>query len=278
MNRHYGIPSFRGKYAFLSNMHLVPHGVHGYPTVEHYFQAMKSTRQDYRRSIMAVTDPFEARRIGRSVRLSSTWEASKDLYMREALRLKFDPRYTYAQLLLATGDDLIEEVNTWRDTYWGICNGVGKNVLGVMLMDLRSRLQKEIVVPPVQRVINVRGGDFTNVDVYIGRSMPQVPDSVQGSDGFWGNPIKIASDTDLNRKEAIVKYWDWLNSEDPRAVANRKAIRAGALKDKNLGCWCAPKLCHGHVLARLANDPDGVQYCKDTIEKFRTQINNPEVS
>lgn len=147
-----------------------------------------------------------------------------------------------------------------------------------LVMMLPDHLPKEIVVPSVQRVINVRGGDFTNVDVYIGRCMPQVPDGVEGGDGFWGNPIKITSDTEFNRKEAIIKYWEWLNSDDPRAVANRKAIRGGVLKDKNLGCWCAPKLCHGHVLARLANDPDGVQYCKDTIEKFRTQINTGEVS
>lgn len=26
------------------------------------------------------------------------------------------------------------------------------------------------------------------------------------------------------------------------------------LKDKILGCWCAPKLCHGHVLVELINE------------------------
>jgi hypothetical protein len=29
------------------------------------------------------------------------------------------------------------------------------------------------------------------------------------------------------------------------------------LRGFTLGCWCAPKLCHGHVLAVLAGVPDG---------------------
>ncbi len=33
-----------------------------------------------------------------------------------------------------------EETNTWHDTYWGVCNGVGKNMLGIQLMRVRAEL------------------------------------------------------------------------------------------------------------------------------------------
>jgi predicted NAD-dependent protein-ADP-ribosyltransferase YbiA (DUF1768 family) len=41
--------------------------------------------------------------------------------------------------LMATGDAYLEETNTWDDVYWGVCNGVGKNMLGRMLMYIRGK-------------------------------------------------------------------------------------------------------------------------------------------
>ena len=34
------------------------------------------------------------------------------------------------------------EGNTWNDTYWGVCNGVGKNTLGQLLMKIREEIRK----------------------------------------------------------------------------------------------------------------------------------------
>ena len=42
--------------------------------------------------------------------------------------------------LILTGDSYLEEGNTWNDRYWGVCNGVGKNKLGEILMQVRKRL------------------------------------------------------------------------------------------------------------------------------------------
>jgi len=69
-------------------------------------------------------------------------------------------------------------------------------------------------------------------DVYIGR--PSV----------WGNPYAIGNDGD--RAEVIAKFERYLVN-NPRLLA-----RVGELKGKTLGCWCAPKACHGEVLARYA--------------------------
>jgi len=43
--------------------------------------------------------------------------------------------------LLATGDVELIEGNTWHDTEWGVCNGIGKNKLGKILMRIREILK-----------------------------------------------------------------------------------------------------------------------------------------
>lgn len=72
-------------------------------------------------------------------------------------------------------------------------------------------------------------------DVYIGRPGP------------WGNPFEIGKDGD--REEVVQKYAEWLLAQ-PELVEKAKQ----ELKGKVLGCWCAPKLCHGNILAEIANE------------------------
>lgn len=40
--------------------------------------------------------------------------------------------------LLFTNDKYLEETNDWNDKYWGICNGIGENNLGKILMGIRE--------------------------------------------------------------------------------------------------------------------------------------------
>jgi hypothetical protein len=72
-------------------------------------------------------------------------------------------------------------------------------------------------------------------DVYIGRPSP------------WGNPFKLAREED--RAEVLAQYEAWL-LEQPELVARAQR----ELRGKVLGCYCAPKACHGDVLARIANE------------------------
>ena len=76
-------------------------------------------------------------------------------------------------------------------------------------------------------------------DLYIGRPSK------------WGNPFQIGRDGD--RAQVIARYERWLEGQ-PELLAELPEL-AG----KTLGCWCAPKRCHGEVLARLAAqlDPGG---------------------
>ncbi len=70
-------------------------------------------------------------------------------------------------------------------------------------------------------------------DVYIGRP------------SMWGNPFTIGKDG--TREEVIRKFEEWIVRQDDLMK------RAGELKGKILGCWCAPQPCHGDILMAIAN-------------------------
>jgi hypothetical protein len=66
-----------------------------------------------------------------------------------------------------------------------------------------------------------------------------------GRPSKWGNPFVIGLDG--NREEVIEKYEAWLMTQSDLIEALPE------LRGRVLGCWCAPRPCHGDVLARLAN-------------------------
>lgn len=136
------INRFDGKYFFLSNFSPSPFRVDYvlFPTMEHYFQANKADNQNDYLHIAYAPTPGEAKRLGRKIQLRSNWEEIKDEVMLTGLRKKFaDPELR--NLLLATGDEELIEGNYWRDTYWGVCNGVGQNKLGKLLMQVREEIK-----------------------------------------------------------------------------------------------------------------------------------------
>jgi ribA/ribD-fused uncharacterized protein len=81
------------------------------------------------------------KRLGRKMVLRDDWEEVKVDIMRDLLIQKFSQQ-PFRRLLLATGDSYLEETNTWNDTFWGVCNGKGKNQLGILLMEIRSYLRE----------------------------------------------------------------------------------------------------------------------------------------
>jgi predicted NAD-dependent protein-ADP-ribosyltransferase YbiA (DUF1768 family) len=58
--------------------------------------------------------------------------------MREIVFIKFDGHLDLKELLLATGDHELIEGNKWHDTFWGVCDGIGQNYLGKILMEIRT--------------------------------------------------------------------------------------------------------------------------------------------
>ena len=142
------IVEFDGEHAFLSNFFpssILYEGI-VYPTNEHFFQAMKTLDQTERQKIANAETPGMAKRLGRHVQLRPDWEQIKVDVMRTGLMLKFTDA-ALAEKLLATGDEELVEGNWWHDQTWGSCfcpdhcRTPGRNLLGMLLMELRKELQ-----------------------------------------------------------------------------------------------------------------------------------------
>jgi len=88
------------------------------------------------------------------------------------------------------------------------------------------------------RVVHHRHDDF---DVYIGRAVPE--SGIAGSK--WGNPFVMSDESDAARQRAIAAYRNWIVGQ-PALMGTLEDLRG-----KRLGCWCAPKPCHGDVLVEL---------------------------
>lgn len=138
------IASFRGENAFLSNMSSSSFkvGQTTYPTVEHFFQAMKTTDPAERAKILAAKTAGEAKKIGRTVTLRKNWNEIREEVMETALRAKFQQNPELKKKLIDTGDVDLIEGNTWGDTFWGQVDGKGQNKLGKLLMKIRDELMK----------------------------------------------------------------------------------------------------------------------------------------
>jgi|SRR6478736_1848795 len=139
------IKEFKGKYFFLSNFYTSPVPLGGiiFPTGEHAFQAAKCINSDDVEKIAKANTPSAAKALGRRVHMRPDWEDVKYGVMLEVVRAKFYADYGLAKRLLETGDEDLVEGNLWGDRTWGRVNGVGKNWLGEILMQVRSEVAKE---------------------------------------------------------------------------------------------------------------------------------------
>lgn len=89
-------------------------------------------------------------------------------------------------------------------------------------------------------VVNLRK---TKYDVYIGRAG-------KGMDGYYGNPFRLEREED--RVAILRKYEEWFYDRLERDSVFK--ARVHELKGKVLGCFCAPKLCHGLIIAEYLNE------------------------
>lgn len=117
-----------------------------WPTSEHYFQAQKFDDADYREKIRTTKSAMIAARLGRSrkVPIKPNWNQMRDDVMRKAVRAKFIQHSSLRELLIGTGDAVIVE-HTRKDRYWGDGgDGSGKNMLGIILMEVREELKDDM--------------------------------------------------------------------------------------------------------------------------------------
>lgn len=87
-------------------------------------------------------------------------------------------------------------------------------------------------------VVHNQHHDF---DVYIGRAVAE--SGLNASK--WGNPFVMTDESDAERERVIAAYREWVVTQ-PALMSSLDELRG-----RRLGCWCAPKHCHGDVLVAL---------------------------
>jgi ribA/ribD-fused uncharacterized protein len=146
------IKQFTDEYAWLSNFKLFEkpflHDGIEYKSNEHFYQAMKTTNKEIRKTISE--HPGKGlKAFARSITLRPGWDSLKDDIMEIGLRYKFsEANPTLRELLIATKNQHIMEGNWWNDTYWGVDlkTNNGRNKLGELLMKIRA----ELLIPTIK--------------------------------------------------------------------------------------------------------------------------------
>lgn len=115
-----------------------------YPNVDVAYQASKTDDLDTRLWIRAAATMREVWWRGRTVKLPDMWELMRGDIMRKLLSQKFTHDETRCERLCATGDTmLVYAPRRVTDCFWGTWDGVGQNILGMLLMELRWNLQRD---------------------------------------------------------------------------------------------------------------------------------------
>ena len=133
-------------YGAFSNLYPRPIEFEGriFPTSEHAYQAGKAQKPAVREWILSAPTPALAAMAAHGLYVWDVvpdWAKIKFDRMRAVLRAKFDQHPDLKDLLMSTGNARLVEagtVNNAVNRLWGEVDGKGENMLGVMLMELRS--------------------------------------------------------------------------------------------------------------------------------------------
>ena len=121
-----------------------------FATTEHAYQAGKARRPEVREWLMAAPSPALLAMAAHGLYqwdVTPSWSRIKFDRMRGVLQAKFTQHDDLRKLLLSTGSARLVEsatVDNAVNRLWGEVNGVGKNMLGELLMELRGQLAGQI--------------------------------------------------------------------------------------------------------------------------------------
>jgi ribA/ribD-fused uncharacterized protein len=136
----YEIRGFFGDYRFMSNFYSckLPFWGVTYNSSENAYQAAKVIPEE-RIKLVDVT-AGQSKKVWKTLQRIDypDWDAVKFDIMAEIVFLKFLHNKDLRQKLLDTAKKYLEESNHWNDRDWGVCNNVGKNYLGKILMKVRD--------------------------------------------------------------------------------------------------------------------------------------------
>lgn len=138
----HNIKGFFDNYRFLSNFESCDVLFDGiiYPSSENAYQAAKSLDIEVRKKFVDISST-DSKKLGKIVEIRPDWNNIKLDIMYSIVFDKFTRNSKLGDQLIETGDKYLEETNYWKDTFWGVCNGVGKNWLGRILMDVREQIR-----------------------------------------------------------------------------------------------------------------------------------------
>lgn len=155
------IRKFEGQYEFLSNFYPCKINYAGFEfqSSEALFMAHKSGNSKDFEVFSKIEKANKAKEQGRKVVLRDDWDDIKIDIMTNVVRLKFTQNIDLRTKLLATGDAHLVEGNWWKDTFWGMCNGVGTNHLGKILMKVRDEFNEKPRVGIATIVRKFKGSD-----------------------------------------------------------------------------------------------------------------------
>jgi ribA/ribD-fused uncharacterized protein len=172
-----------------------------WPTVEHYYQAMKFPNDPmWQEEIRRARTPAIAKRMGLSPDhpVRPDWEAVKVAYMRLALEAKFRQNGGALAVLLDTMGRPIE-YTTRGDTFWGMgARRNGQNRLGQLLMEVRQKLSG---VSVADLLMKEGGGRISATAaaqpgfveaVMRARGLPELEEEA-GNSEFYDQPANMAS-------------------------------------------------------------------------------------
>lgn len=117
-----------------------------FATSEHAYQAGKPRKKAVRDWLMSAPSPSLLAMAAHGLYywdVAPGWSTSKFDRMRAVLRAKFEQHEDLKDLLLSTGTARLVEsatVDNEVNRLWGEVNGVGRNMLGQLLMELRDEL------------------------------------------------------------------------------------------------------------------------------------------
>jgi ribA/ribD-fused uncharacterized protein len=145
-----------GVFSNLYKRAIVFEGVE-YPTSEHAYQAGKPRKDAVREWLMAAPSPSLLAMAAHGLYVWDVhpdWSKTKFERMKRVLHAKFAQHPDLQRILLSTGEARLVEVATVDNAVnrlWGEVKGVGKNMLGTLLMEVRNEIRASLAVPDVPK-------------------------------------------------------------------------------------------------------------------------------
>ena len=131
----------KDKYFFLSNFYPctviidIDNKIYTFKNVESAFQAQKNNELA---SKFCLLQALEAKKYGEVIPITTPdWNLYQLIAMAKCLHSKFKLNSNLLQDLKQINEPIINE-NYWKDDFWGVYKGRGKNILGKMLINIKD--------------------------------------------------------------------------------------------------------------------------------------------